>query len=126
MKRIRFTEEQIIAVLREREAGAKTADFRGSTAFRKPRCTTGRPNTADGDVGRQASAIDQPFRAMFRHSAFNALSNNVIDGRWRNRRMRSGRRQSYLLRCSHRVRSGSTLCFIREIKKRRGGSHAAI
>jgi len=27
MKRVRFTEEQIIAVLREREAGAKTADL---------------------------------------------------------------------------------------------------
>jgi putative transposase len=27
MKRIRFTEEQIIAVLRENEAGAKTADL---------------------------------------------------------------------------------------------------
>ena len=27
MKRIRFTEEQIIAVLREKEAGAKTADL---------------------------------------------------------------------------------------------------
>ena len=27
MKRIRFTEEQIIAVLREHEAGAKTADM---------------------------------------------------------------------------------------------------
>ena len=27
MKRIRFTEEQIIAVLREHEAGAKTADL---------------------------------------------------------------------------------------------------
>jgi len=27
MKRIRFTEEQIIAVLREQEAGAKTADL---------------------------------------------------------------------------------------------------
>ena len=27
MKRIRFTEEQIIGVLREQEAGAKTADL---------------------------------------------------------------------------------------------------
>ena len=27
MKRVRFTEEQIIAVLREQEAGAKTADL---------------------------------------------------------------------------------------------------
>ena len=27
MKRIRFTEEQIVAVLREHEAGAKTADL---------------------------------------------------------------------------------------------------
>jgi putative transposase len=27
MKRIRFTEEQIIAVMREHEAGAKTADL---------------------------------------------------------------------------------------------------
>ena len=27
MKRVRFTEEQIIAVLREHEAGAKTADL---------------------------------------------------------------------------------------------------
>ena len=47
MKPSRFTEEKIIvAVLREHEAGAKTADLRASTASRKPRCTTGRPNTA--------------------------------------------------------------------------------
>ena len=33
MKRIRFTEEQIIAVLREHEAGAKTADLARKTGI---------------------------------------------------------------------------------------------
>ena len=42
MKRVRFTEEQIIAVLREHEAGAKTPILRASTASRKPRYTIGR------------------------------------------------------------------------------------
>jgi hypothetical protein len=40
MKRGRFTEEQITAVLREHEVGAKTADLA------RQALTTGRPNTA--------------------------------------------------------------------------------
>ena len=46
MKRKRFTEEQIVGVLREHEAGAKTGDLAASTESRKRRCTTGRPSTA--------------------------------------------------------------------------------
>ena len=47
MKRKRFTEEQIIAVLREHGAGAKAGE---GTASRKPRCTIGRPKYGGMDV----------------------------------------------------------------------------
>ena len=46
MKRKRFTEEQIIAVLKEHEAGAKTADLARKHGISEARCTTGRPCTA--------------------------------------------------------------------------------
>ena len=53
MKRKRFTEEQIIAVLKEHEAGMKTGDLapkhgislRGPSV-RKPHCIIGRPSSA--------------------------------------------------------------------------------
>ena len=46
MKRTRFTEEQIIGVLKEHEAGAKTADLARKHGVSKRRFTTGRPSTA--------------------------------------------------------------------------------
>jgi hypothetical protein len=46
MRGKRATTEQIIAVLREAEAGAKPKDSAGSTGSRTRRCTTGRPSTA--------------------------------------------------------------------------------
>ena len=46
MKRGRFTEEQIIGVLREHEAGAKTAELARKHGISEAPCTTGRPSTA--------------------------------------------------------------------------------
>ena len=47
MKRARFTEEQVIGVLKEHEAGAKTADLARKHGVSKATLsTTGRPSTA--------------------------------------------------------------------------------
>ena len=47
MKGKRFSEEQIIAVLKESEAGAKTKDLAVGMASRSRRFTTGRPSTPE-------------------------------------------------------------------------------
>ena len=42
MKRKRHTEEQIIAIVKEHQAGMKTADFAGSTGSARRASTTGK------------------------------------------------------------------------------------
>lgn len=46
MKKKRFTEEQIIGILREQEAGAKVADLARKYAVMKRRSTIGKPSLA--------------------------------------------------------------------------------
>lgn len=54
MKRARFTEEQIIAVLKEHEAGAKTADLARKQGSPKRRSTIGRPNSVACTFSRRS------------------------------------------------------------------------
>ena len=66
MKRVRFTEEQIIAVLREQEAGARWLIWRASTGSRKLPCTTGRPNTVGMEVSeaKRLKALEDENRKL--------------------------------------------------------------
>ena len=58
MKRIRFTEEQIIAVLREHDAGAKTADLARKHGISEATLYNWKAKIRrHGRVGRQASAV---------------------------------------------------------------------
>jgi hypothetical protein len=51
MKGSRFSEEQIIGVLREQEAGARTEEVAGATGSRARLFTSGRPSMARGVRG---------------------------------------------------------------------------
>ena len=60
MKRIRFTEEQIIGVLREHDAGARTVIWHASTASRKPRCQLeGQVRALPNEPRRGVTVVDQ-------------------------------------------------------------------
>ena len=54
MKRGRFSEEQIVGILKEHEAGRKMAELARSTASAKPRCTAGRVSTAGWTLGKRS------------------------------------------------------------------------
>lgn len=46
MKKSRFSEEKIIAILKQAEAGMKVSELAASTVSRRRRFTTGRQSTA--------------------------------------------------------------------------------
>jgi len=50
MKRVRFTEEQIIGVLKEQRPGRRPRIWRASTASQRRRSITGRPKYGGLDV----------------------------------------------------------------------------
>ena len=58
-------------------------------------------------------------------SARNALSNNAIDRRWRDIRVRSYFTDGHVIGSRHSFRCGSTFCFVWEIKKSRRRTDSA-
>ena len=58
MKRAGFAEDQIMGVLKEYEAGAKTADLARKHGVSKRRFTTGRPSMVRPCVGKWRSALN--------------------------------------------------------------------
>ena len=58
MKGSRFSEEQIIGVLREHEAGAKTEESAAATGSRARPFTSGKPSTA-GSTYRKRAALSR-------------------------------------------------------------------
>ena len=79
MKRKRFTEEQIVGVLREHEAGAKTGDLAASTESRKPtlynwKAKYGGMDVSDARRLRQLEAENAKLKKALAESVLDAAA----------------------------------------------------
>jgi putative transposase len=79
VKKTRFSEEQIIAVLREQEAGMKTADVCKARDRAARRCMRGRPNAAVWtSQARKLKVLEERERRLKRLLADAMLDNAVL------------------------------------------------
>lgn len=76
MKKQRFTEEQIIPVLKEYEVDAKIADLCRSTGFQTLRFITGKPNTGQGSI--RGEAVEGAGRGEYPTERINDLNKAVL------------------------------------------------
>ena len=73
----RFTKEQIIAVLKEAEAGAKTANLRGGKVCLKRRSRTGGPSMAVWRYPRRSGCARWRTRANLKRLLAEAMLDNA-------------------------------------------------
>ncbi len=79
MKRKRFTEEQIIGVLKEAEAGVETGDLDRRHGNPRRRSTTGRPVRRHGSVcGKRLRSLEDEHAKLKRLLADAMLDNAAL------------------------------------------------
>ena len=114
MKRKRYTEEQIISILKEHEAGVPTEVCRkhnsSPASFYKYKAKFGGMDVSDAREPRQVTATTQPLPPASNRQRALRLVSEAIKYSWRE--WRPGRRSVSVLRRSNsatKVQSGGTI-----------------